>query len=236
MTPQRVPVLASLVMLLAAACATDNDGATSASPTAARPSVTAAATAPATTPPGTAATPGPSATWPTAAEGDWRVTYGWAVPSAPARVAHTVQVPVTPAPGEPLPVLVQIQVGDHPVEEFSRITFAFRGPTPTYEVAYVPRVEADGSGDPVNLPGNVFLAIRFNPAQGHDSSGRTTVSAPARAIGYPTLRGWAPAGDFEGYLSFGLGLQATSGSLPVRLAESTRPDGTHVVSVDVRRS
>lgn len=233
MTRQRVPLLASLVLLLAAAaCTTGRDNSTSTPSTAPAPSATTAAQAPATTPP---ATPQPSATRSQAA-GDWRVTYGWAVPSAPARVTHTVTVPVTPAPGEPLPVLVQIQVGDHPSEGFSRITFAFRGPTPGYEVGYVSRVESDGSGAPVSLPGNAFLSVRFNPAQGHDSSGRSTVSAPARTIGYPTLRGWAPAGDFEGYLSFGLGVQTTGGRLPVRLAESTRPDGTHVVSVDVRRS
>ena len=224
-----------VVLLAAAACSTGRDDATSAPSTAPAPSATTAA--PATTAPaGTApATPRPSTT-PSQAAGDWRVTYGWAVPSAPARVAHTVKVPVTPAPGEPLPVLVQIQVGDHPSEGFSRITFAFRGPTPSYEVGYVSRVESDGSGAPVDLPGNAFLSVRFNPAQGHDSSGRSTVSAPARTIGYPSLRGWAPAGDFEGYLSFGLGLQTTGSRLPLRLAESTRPDGTRVVSVDVRRS
>jgi hypothetical protein len=158
------------------------------------------------------------------------------VPASPAQVAHLVQAPVTPAPGEPLPVLVRIQVGDHPSEGFSRITFAFRGPTPSYQVGYVPRVQSDGSGDPVNLPGNAFLALRFDPAQAHDNAGRSTVSAPSRTIGYPTLRGWAPAGDFEGYVSFGLGVQTSGERLPVRLGESTRPDGTHVVSVDVRRS
>ncbi|RZU76939.1 hypothetical protein EV384_5651 [Micromonospora kangleipakensis] len=235
MTPQRVPLLASLVVLLVAACATDRDGATSAPSTAPAPGASTAATAPGTTPPSDT-TPPPTSAAPSQSVGDWRVTYGWAVPTAPAQVTHTVRVPVTPAPGEPLPVLVEVGVGDHPAEGFSRITFAFRGPTPGYQVGYVDRVESDGSGTPVDLPGDAFLSVRFHPAQGHDSSGRSTVSAPARTIGYPTLRGWAPAGDFEGYLSFGLGLRTTSGPLPVRLGESTRPDGTHVVSVDVRRS
>ncbi|MGC5021819.1 AMIN-like domain-containing (lipo)protein [Micromonospora sp. DT47] len=230
MTRQRVPLLASLVVLLAAACTTDHDGATPAPPTTTASSASVAATGPATTPPATA---GPSVTRP-AAPGDWHVTYGWAVPTAPARVSHTVRLPLTPPPGEPLPVLVEVRVGDHPDEDFSRITFAFRGPIPGYEVAYVARVEQDGSGDPVDLPGTAFLALRFNPAQAHDGAGRNTASTPPRTIGFPTLRGWAPAGDFEGYLSFGLGL--SRGGLPVRLGESTRPDGTHVVSVDVRRS
>ena len=236
MTPQRVPLLASLVVLLAAACTTtDRGGATSAPSTT---PATAAATAPATTGPPTA--PAPTTARPTAAPspaaGDWRVTYGWAVPSSPARVTHTVRVPVTPAPGEPLPVLVEIRVGDHPAEGYSRVTFTFRGPTPGYEIALVSRVESDGSGDPIDLPGDAYLSVRFDPAQGHLNSGRISYAAPARTIGYPTLRGWAPAGDFEGRLGFGLGLRTAGAPLPVRLAESTRPDGLHVVSVDVRRS
>lgn len=232
MTRQRVPLLAGVVVLLAAACTTtDRDGATTAPSTAPAPSATPAATPPVVTPTTTTTT-----TTAPAEAGDWRVTYGWAVPASPARVTHPVRVPVTAAPGEPLPVLVRIQVGDHPSEGFSRITFAFRGPTPSYQVGYVSRVQSDGSGDPVSLPGSTFLALRFDPAQAHDSAGRSTVSAPPRSIGYPTLRGWAPAGDFEGYVSFGLGVQTPGARLPVRLGESTGPDGTHVVSVDVRRS
>jgi hypothetical protein len=201
MRPQRVPLLASLVVLLAAACATDHDGAASPPSTAPTPGASTAVTAPATTPP-------PTDVAPSQTIGDWRVTYGWAVPDAPAQVTHDVRVPVTPAPGEPLPVLVGIQVGDHPAEGFSRITFAFRGPTPGYQIGYVDRVESDGSGTPVDLPGTAFLALRFHPAQGHDSSGRSTVTTPARAIGYPTLRGWAPAGDFEGLTSVASGVGA----------------------------
>ncbi|MEE3917712.1 hypothetical protein V2I01_00135 [Micromonospora sp. BRA006-A] len=56
---------------------------------------------------------------PTAAEpaaGSWHATWGRAVPAGPVRVAHRVRVPVAPPPGEPLPVLVAIGVGDHPVE------------------------------------------------------------------------------------------------------------------------
>lgn len=236
MTPQRVPLLAGLVVLLAAACTTtDHDGATTAPSTASAPGATAAATTPAATPAASPGTPAASTAAPPAAS-DWRVTYGWAVPTAPARVTHVVRVPVTPAPGEPLPILARIEVGDHPAEGYSRITFAFRGPIPSYQVGYVSRVESDGSGAPVSLPGDAFLTVRFDPAQAHDSAGRSTVTAPPRAIGYPTLRGWAPAGDFEGYVTVGLGVRTSGARLPVRLGESTRPDGTHVVSLDVRRS
>lgn len=230
MTPQRVPLLASLVVLFAAACTTttDHDGAAPTTAPAPPPGATSAATTPATTPaaPTTGAPVG----------GSWRVTYGWAVPATPARVTHQVRVPVTPAPGEPLPVLVEVRVGDHPAEGFSRITFAFRGPTPSYQVGYVPQVVTEGRGAPVELPGTAYLSVRFDPAQAHDARGAATADVPPSRIGYPTLRGWAAAGDFEGHLSFGLGLRPPAGgTLPVRLGESTRPDGTHVVAVDVRR-
>ncbi|WNM37890.1 hypothetical protein RMN56_22425 [Micromonospora halotolerans] len=229
MEPQRVPLLAGLVVLLAAACtATDHDGAT---PTTA-PAPAAATTAAATTP---AATP-PAPTSAASVEGAWRVTYDWAMPGTPARVTHQVRVPVTPAPGAPLPVLVEVRVGDHPTEGFSRITFAFRGPTPSYQVGYVPQVWTEGRGAPVELPGTAYLSVRFDPAQAHDARGAGTAVLPPARIGYPTLRGWAAAGDFEGHLSFGLGLRPPAGgTLPVRLGEATRTDGTHVVAVDVRR-
>ncbi|MFI7211679.1 hypothetical protein ACIBP4_12625 [Micromonospora maritima] len=235
MTPQRVPLLAGLVVLLAAACtSTGHDGATPAPPatsaTAASSVPTAAATPPVATTP-------PTSTDTSVTAGSWRVTWGWAVPGPLVRVTHPVRVPVTPAPGEPLPVLVAVQTGDHPAEGFSRITFAFRGPTPSYQVGYVPQVETEGRGAPVTLPGTAYLSVRFDPAQAHDARGGGTADVPPAAIGYPTLLGWAAAGDFEGHLSFGLGLLPPDGGrLPIRLGESTRPDGTHVVSVDVRRA
>ncbi|SBT43883.1 AMIN-like domain-containing (lipo)protein [Micromonospora auratinigra] len=235
MTLRRVPLLCiGVVALLAAACtSTDHDGAAPPPSTATAPGATAAATTPAATPatiPPVATPPARTGQPPVA--GDWHVTYGWAVPSTPARVEHRVRVPVDPPPGEPLPTLVQVQVGDHPAEGFSRISFAFRGPLPSYQLAYVDRLQAEGQDAVVELPGAADLAVRFSPAQAHDEHGRATASVPPATIGYPTLRGWAAAGDFEGQVSFGLGVART---VPVRCGESTRPDGTHVISVDVRR-
>ncbi|WFE41190.1 hypothetical protein [Micromonospora sp. WMMD998] len=223
----RVPLLAGLVVLLAAACTTTgHDGAP--------PATSAPAAAVTTTGAPPSATAPPVPTGVAAPAASWRVTWGWAVPDRPARVTHPVRVPVTP--GQPLPVLVAVETGDHPAEGFSRITFAFRGPTPSYRVGYVARVVTEGRGAPVELPGTAFLSVRFSPAQAHDARGGGTARVPPAVIDYPTLLGWAAAGDFEGHLSFGLGLRVPEGELlPVRLAESTRPDGAHVVSVDVRR-
>ncbi|SCF03010.1 AMIN-like domain-containing (lipo)protein [Micromonospora mirobrigensis] len=237
MTDRRVPLLLSLVVLLAAACSADPDGATSepGAPAGSGTSATAPTTA-ATTPDSAPSAPAPATSAgsrPAPSAADWRVTYGWAVPTTPARVDHDVRPPVTPDPGLPLSTLTGVRVGDHPAEGYSRISFVFRGPTPGYEVAYVPEVTTDGRGTPVRLPGAAFLSVAFRTAQAHDAHGASTVTtAPPAAIGLPTLRGWADAGDFEGQVSFGLGLTR---AVPVRLAESTRADGGHVVSVDVRR-
>ncbi|GIG88305.1 AMIN-like domain-containing (lipo)protein [Plantactinospora endophytica] len=172
----------------------------------------------------------------------FRTAYGWAVPAEPALVRHRVRPPVAAPPAPPLPYLVEIRAADHPEERpgYTRISFYFRGGFPSYELAYLARVPAEGTGEPLRLPGNAFLRIRFVQAQAHDERGRSSVTtAPPPALGFPTLRGYAFGGDFEGYLTYGLGLRVAPGSdqaLPVRALELVRTDGRYVVAVDVRRS
>lgn len=234
MTRQRVPFLAFVVVVLAAGCTTAGRG----GPATPQPTGGTPAVGPSSPP----ADPGETPDTPTGSDPsvtDYRVTYGWGVPTREARISHQVRLPVVPAPGPPLPLLVEVRVGDHPEENLTRITFAFRGGPPSYTLAYVPGVVADGTGDPVSLAGNAFLRIQFDPAQAHDEHGRVSVSeSPGPRLDYPTLRGYALAGDFEGHVTHGLGLQVAPGSdqaLPVRALELTRPDGTRVVAVDVRR-
>jgi hypothetical protein len=241
MTRQRVPILALVVVLLASGCTTADRGgpATSGTTAPAPPDGPATSpTTPATMPVDPVTQAAPTSAGQTAS--DYRVTYGWAVPSRPVQITHQVRVPVVPPPGPPLPLLVEVRAGDHPAEGYTRITFAFRGGPPSYQLAYLPAVLAEGTGDPVPLPGNAFLRIQFNPAQAHDEQGRPSVTGSAQpSLGYPTLRGYGFAGDFEGYLTYGLGIQVAPGSdqtLPIRALELTRPDGTGVVAVDVRRS
>ncbi|MFK3985635.1 hypothetical protein ACI2K4_35390 [Micromonospora sp. NPDC050397] len=249
MTRQRVPILVSVLVLLAAGCTPGGAG----DPSGPRPPATTPSAGPATPgtdlataqpaptsssdppdpgDPGDPATQGPGVT-------DYRITYDWGVPSDPVRVDNKVRVPVVPPPGAPLPLLVEVRVGDHPDENLTRITFAFRGGPPAYELAYVPEVTSPGTGSAVPLAGNSFVRIQFDPAQAHDEQGRSSIiRAPGARLDYPTLRGYVLAGDYEGYLSFGLGLRVPRGSdqvLPVRTLQLTRADGTRIVAVDVRR-
>ncbi|MDG4786455.1 hypothetical protein O7626_11020 [Micromonospora sp. WMMD1102] len=172
----------------------------------------------------------------------FRTAYGWGVPAEPVLVRHRVRPPVAPPPAPPLPYLVEIRAADHPEGRpgYSRISFTFRGGFPSYELAYLGRIPAEGTGEPLRLPGNAFLRIRFVQAQAHDERGRSSVTtAPRPELGFATLRGYAFGGDFEGYLTYGLGLRVAPDSdqaLPVRSLELTRTGGRYVVALDVRHS
>jgi hypothetical protein len=225
----RAPVPLIVLLLLAGGCSTAPP-----STPAPTPPPAAGETAPAPTPAGenTAAPDraGGTTSAPPSGGSPYRVTSAWS--TRPVAVSHPLTAP-------PLRFLAEVRFGDHPGDDpaYSRATFAFEGGFPSYDVRYVPAIEAEGSGEPVALPGNAFLRIIFRDATGHDDAGRQT-RRPAGTVGYPTLKGFAPGGDFEGQVMYGLGLQVAPGSdqtLPVRVGELVRPDGLHVVAVDVRR-
>jgi hypothetical protein len=174
----------------------------------------------------------------------YRVTYDWAVPSTEASVSNPMSVPL---PGPiPLPYLVGIYVGDHPEDNpaYQRMSFYFRGGFPSYNLQYVPSVLSEGPGEPVNVPGNAVLRVGFVDAQAHDGAGSSTITAqPPASIGFNTLKGYGFAGDFEGHVTYALGIQVAPGSdqaLPIRAGELKKDDGSggtlYVVHVDVQQA
>jgi hypothetical protein len=206
-----------------------------------------------TTPPSTTANssvgtlaPPPASTEPPSTAVEFRITYDWAVPSTQVTINHTVNPPIAPLPAPPLPYLVGIYAGDHPSDSpaYQRMSFYFRGAFPSYNLQYVSSVLSEGQGTPVPLQGNAFLRVGFVEAQAHDNSGASTiVTSPKNPLGYPTLKSYAAAGDFEGHVTYGLGLQVASGSdqaLKIRAGELKKPDSSggffYVIFVDVRRS
>jgi hypothetical protein len=227
--------LVGLAGLVTAACA---PAPTSTPPPSAPTTGTAAPTT------GTGATqPPPPASEPADPPGvEYRVSYNWAVPGTEASITHPLTAPLPGPIG--LPYLVGVYVGDHPEAspKYQRISFYYRLAFPSYRFQYVPQVVSDGSGEPVPLPGNAFLNIVFVDAQAHDDNGASTIAAkPPATIGFQNLRGYALAGDFEGYVTFGLGIQVAPGSdqaLPIRAGELKKPDGSggffYVVHFDVQ--
>jgi hypothetical protein len=112
--------------------------------------------------------------------------------------------------------LTAIRTGQHP--GYDRAVFEFRGGVPGYHVEYVTEVRADASGKLVPLAGHAFLHLVFRP-----SSAYQTYHGPATLRpGLPSLLQVSAAGDFEGYLSFGLGLSERVGFTISKLSNPSR--------------
>jgi hypothetical protein len=205
------------------------------------PQLSASAAAPSRTPPG--AVPAPAATPRATAESGWtvvssRVAYPWRWPNGDnATVEH--------APSAPH--LIMIRVGDHPGDPgeipFNRMSFTFDTGFPSYSFQFVPQLIADGSGQPIPLPGLGVLRIVFHPAQAHTDDGKasTIQSQPPAQLNLIRMAGYARGGDFEGYLSYGIGIAwpypHSNPQIGVRAYEVTYRNATgghrYVVAIDV---
>jgi hypothetical protein len=232
-----IATLLTVLFVLAGCAPTTGTGGPNATATGATPGASSASAPPATVAP-------PPASEPPDDGIEYRVTYAFAVPSPAVTINHTITPPIAPPPAPPLPYLVGVYVGNHPEGSpaYQRISFYFRGTFPSYRFGYVPGIVNDGSGTPVALQGNAFLSIVFIDAQAHDNNGASTVVAtPPNPIGFTNLKSYAKAGDFEGRVSYGLGIQVAQGSdqvLKIRAGELKRPDGAggffYVVHFDVQ--
>jgi hypothetical protein len=137
------------------------------------------------------------------------------VPSASAPAASS-PVPATTAPATWPTItvtaaashagyLTAISLGQH--SGYDRVVFTFKEGTPGYTVGYVNEVLSDPKGDVVALPGQACLRIVFHP-----SSGYQTYTGPSSITpSFPMLLQVRAAGDFESYLSFGIGLNQRAG-------------------------
>ncbi len=109
-------------------------------------------------------------------------------------------------PVPPVAVMYDVRFGCHGT--FDRIVFDFRDNLPGYKVEYVePPITRDGSGEPLEIDGEAFLYVRFHVAQAHDDAGNPTYTGPSEIKpGLDSASEIQAAGDFEGYLTFGIGL------------------------------
>ena len=124
---------------------------------------------------------------------------------AGARPAPTWPTTTRTAAALHIGYLTAILVGRH--SGYDRTVFTFSEGVPGYTVGYVSQVVSDPSGKVVTLAGQAFLRIVFHPSTGYPSyTGPSSISP-----GYPTLLQVRAAGDFESYLSFGIGLSQRVG-------------------------
>jgi len=166
---------------------------------------------------------------------------------APTESTDTTSVPLT-TPSATLPgaattevseesesfgQLTAVRVGQHP--GFDRVVFEFAEDVPGYTVKYVDLpVLADGSGEPVDLPGaDTAVLIVLTPSSGFDiDAGEATYKGPKTVENDKTLEitGVVRAGDFEAMVSWAVGLRH---EVPFKV---TKLDGPARLVVDFQTS
>jgi hypothetical protein len=107
-------------------------------------------------------------------------------------------------------------------DAFERIVFEFEGrEVPSYGIQYVDRpIRECGSGHVVELPGDAWLSIRFEPARGHDDEGRATITERDRSPGFPLLLRLRTVCDYEAHLDW---VAAVSTPQPFAVMELREP-------------
>ena len=107
-------------------------------------------------------------------------------------------------------------------EHFDRVVFVFRErAVPGYHVAYAttPAVQC-GSGEKVPVSGDYQLLVRLSPAQAHTEAGEVTVKDQERGLNLQVVKEIELSCDFEGEVSWVLGLSARK---PYRVHELSDP-------------
>ncbi|HEX8385007.1 MAG TPA: hypothetical protein VF576_02430 [Rubricoccaceae bacterium] len=140
----------------------------------------------------------------------------------------TVQTTDLPSAREGVAMLREVRTGRH--AGFDRVVFVLDGDAlPGVHLEYVDRpARACGSGDPVRLEGEGWLAVRLQPAQAHTDAGAPTVTERRVAPRLSALREWAVTCDFEADVSVVLGLASPAGYRSAVLRDPLR------LVVDVR--
>ncbi len=170
-----------------------------------------------------------------------RLAYPWHWPNdvtTPGRVTHAAAVP-------PVPELVQIKAGTHPAaagqRSFNRMSFTFTTGFPSYRFEFTGQLVSDPGGKVIPLEGQGVLEIVFTQAQAHTADGTrsSVISQPAPHLGYERMAGYARGGDFEGVLTYGIGVTWPVSHSSPRFAvrayevETVAPGGQHLYTVAI---
>ena len=143
------------------------------------------------------------------------ITHDWAWPGPGQPFTTSHDDPPTPGSKS----LVAIGAGHHASESpaYDQLSFRFEGAFPSYTIAFVPELIADASGFVIPMPGTgAILRVAFQGTDAHtpDGSASTITSQPPGTIGYRALTSYANAGDWEGVLTYGIGVGRPTETVP----------------------
>jgi hypothetical protein len=123
----------------------------------------------------------------------------------------------------PTSILLAVRAAHHAetTPKYDRVVFEFSASIPLLEIGYVKRLVGDGSGLPLSIAGKAILQVRFRPAQAHNDQGQPT--APGRiSCNLANVQEVVSAGDFEGVVTYGIGLSRQAEMRILTLAGPSR--------------
>ncbi len=104
-----------------------------------------------------------------------------------------------------------------------RVVFEFQGTgLPPGKVEYVDSVAQCGSGQPVQVKGDAILLVSFTQAAAHDDQGKSTFDKPKVAGPGQVVQEIVRVCDFEGHLSWAIGVTGKKNFKLTTLQNPTR--------------
>ncbi len=124
-----------------------------------------------------------------------------------------------------------LRTGGH--NGFDRIVIDYKGKKPAVKLSLVNSLYSCGKGDKLSVPGNKILKIDLTPAQAHNQNGQNVYSGPGRlstsSVNLTTIKGVRMACDFEGHVTWGIGVKNLKSYSVSHLSDPKR------IVVDVKR-
>lgn len=119
-------------------------------------------------------------------------------------------------------VLSKVRTARH--DGFDRAVFEFEtAEMPGYHVEYIDKpVRQCGSGNPVNLQGDGWLEIRFQPAQAHTEEGKPTIENREQSPNLKIIKQLKLTCDFEADVTWVLGVASPNKYRVLEIKNPTR--------------
>lgn len=131
---------------------------------------------------------------------------------------EAVEKPEGDVPSTPL--LVDVRAAEH--EGFDRIVFEFNAANPGFRAEYVDEATGCGSGLPVEIAGAALLQVRITPVAAHDEAGAPTFAQQELAPDLPSILEAEQTCDFEGEVTWVVGLAEEADFTAITLREPFR--------------
>ena len=210
-----LPVMLALLLV---ACGDDD----------AKPAATSTIASPAKTAPAGTTAPTKAAASATAASTNTKPA---SIPQADGTIdplnpgdTRTITVKANPGDFSAQALLKDVRMGVHPEQGgWDRIVFEFAGLSlPPATIGYVASASQCGSGAAVALKGGAVLNVRFSQAAAHDQSAQPTFTPKELSAPGSTILEAKASCDFEGVVSWAVGIKAKQNFKVTTLQNPTR--------------